>query len=180
MFGRFVDRLVLGAGGKIFDRSCIVHSNGTDRLRLRFVKDALRWRASKRQTGKSGLNFHSLVWERRSGGTWRRHRSVSPHRVNAKSYLWVSDVHSFDPDKGSAIIKVARETGYANLSAALRAGIEKQLAGRAVEHHAVEYCWVEWDLRQNRDVRLLQTCTLPTEPYGGWQNGQPEGRLSPP
>lgn len=178
-------------GGQLVDVACVVHGNGIDRLRLLFIKDNVRQRLLRqnayqfRKVGDrwmrepsagSGLDFHSIVWERLAGTKWRKHTSIPARRLRPR---WISEIHSLDPEGGVAIIKIAEETDptSAQRMAMERMAIELRAELGAKQQpfrgKAIRYSWVEWDMRANQKLRTLQTCTLPTEPFGGWPSTQP-------
>lgn len=178
-------------GGELVDCACVVHGNGIDRLRLLFIKDSLRWRLLQQKAYRvrkvgdqwirepasgSALDFHSIVWEHLRGAKWRKRRSISARRLRPN---WISEIHSLNPEGGVAIIKIAEET---DPTPAQRRAMERMAIELPAEHgakrqpfrgKAIRYSWVEWDMRANQKLRTLQTCTLPTEPFGGWPNTQP-------
>lgn len=116
----------------------IMDPTGKHRLTIRFV------------SAEGGSNFHSLVWAVFENSTWLD-RVVIPRQEfqpPTKHRRWVTEAHSFDPETGHAIIKVAE--GNAPV-------------GTPVVNYT--YSWKEWDLVQNRELRLLQVCESPFDHY---------------
>ena len=123
----------------------VTAANGTDRL----IRNVWETVSSLRPDEKSH-DSHSLVWQRLEGGLWIDHVTITqddfqhgnPHR------RWVSSIHSFDPVSATAILQVAE--GDAPESAPAISYI---------------YSWREWDIRNNRQVKILRICDDPFEPY---------------
>jgi len=115
-----------------------LHSTtGAERLRLVYVEY------------HEGGDFHSLLyetlrseqWEPRAVITREAFQSGCPYR------RWVSELHSFLPSAGTAIIQVAE-------------------GDRPSGHHSVHfgYSWRRWDLIENRELALLKQCDSPFDP----------------
>src|SRR6185503_21065913 len=75
----------------------ITDESGRHRLTMRFATE-----------GKGG-NFHSLIWAVSDGSRWSDHHVITRDAIQPTSRhrRWISDLHSFDPDAGRAIIQVA-------------------------------------------------------------------------
>jgi hypothetical protein len=75
----------------------LTDKSGRHRLTMHYVAE-----------GK-GANFHSLIWAISDGSEWTERVVIS--RVDfqppTKHARWVSNLYSFDPDTGRAIIQVA-------------------------------------------------------------------------
>jgi len=109
-----------------------------DRLRLRFAARGIGW------------DFHSLTWERKGSIRWRPHITLaeSDFRLPNRNARWVSELHSFEPLRGEAILKIAE-------------GDAPDDAPRVKIH----YSWRRWDLVRNRELARLQECADPFVPY---------------
>jgi hypothetical protein len=118
-------------------RKTIYAPDRRDRLRLRFAASGTGW------------NFDSLVWERRQSIRWRAHLTLTQAEIELpnKHNRWVSEMHSFDPLRGEAILKIAE--GNAPYDA---------------ERVKINYSWRRWDLVRNREIERLQECANPFEP----------------
>src|SRR5687767_494747 len=123
----------------------IVDTAGQNRLLLRSVERLL----PNLPAGAKAYDFHSLVWEVRERDSWIQ-RTVIPQSDFARdgSRRWVAELHRFDPSNGTAIIRVGEEQ-----------------PPEAGGHVHVEYSWREWDLNQNREIRVIRHCADPFEPY---------------
>jgi hypothetical protein len=60
----------------------------------------------------------------------------------------VSEVHSFDPSQGVAILKIAEGDAPDNAPVM-----------------NVSYSWRKWDLIGNKEIGRLQDCTSPFDPF---------------
>jgi len=111
-----------------------------DRLRLRFAARGIGW------------DFHSLAWERRKLIRWHPYivLSESDFALPSRCARWVSEVHSFDPIRGEAILKVAEGD-----------------APDSAPEVRIKYSWRRWDLTRNRELERLQECVDPFEPLTG-------------
>ena len=123
----------------------IAATNDTDRL----IRNAWETTSYSRPEDKS-YKSHSLVWQRLESGRWADHVTITQNdfqRDNPQR-RWVSSIHSFDPDSGTATLKIAE--------------------GNAPENSArvsYAYSWREWDIRNNREIKLLRICKDPFEPF---------------
>ena len=111
-----------------------------ERLRLRFAARGIGW------------DFHSVVWERRGLIRWRPYIVLTQRafELPSKCPRWVSEVHSFDPGRGEAVLKVAEGDAPDN------APIVR-----------INYSWRRWDLTYNREVERLQECADPFDAFAG-------------
>jgi hypothetical protein len=89
-----------------------------------------------------GFNFDSLVWQHRSGELWTQRLVITREQFEegGRDRRWISTVHSFDPVRGTAIIRVAEGD-----------------SARGEDHVHYTYSWREWDLVQNREIRFIRT-----------------------
>lgn len=99
--------------------------------------------------GGVGYNFHGLVWLARDGPGWTERAAIMDkdfeHGTNRRH--WIQSLHSFDSSTGRAIVKVGEED-----------------APRGNRVRAI-YSWQEWDIQNNRQVRLFRICKTPHESY---------------
>lgn len=97
-----------------------------------------------------GLDFHSLVWERRDAFFWRAHVTITESDLELpnRHQRWISEMHSFDPSRGEAILRIAE-------------GDAPWDAPRCT----INYSWRLWDLVNNREILRLQECENPFVPY---------------
>lgn len=116
----------------------IIDQSGRHRLAMHYI------------TVGKGENFHSLIWAIHDGSIWSEHVviSVADFQSPTKHRRWISDLYSFDPDTGRAIIKVA----------------EGDVPNGIVPVHYM-YSWREWDVQHNQEVRLLSVCKSPFDKY---------------
>jgi hypothetical protein len=100
--------------------------------------------------GRSGFDFDSLVWESKDGDTWRERAVITQQQFEAGTdrRRWVSELHSFDPSTGNAIIKVG----------------EGDAPKDSIRVRSV-YSWREWSLRTKGEVRFIRICKDPFEKY---------------
>jgi hypothetical protein len=124
-----------------------------DRLVLRLVEVPAA-------TSGRAFDFHSVVWEVRDGDAWAARLAITQadFQRGAVRRRWVSALHGLDPDGGVAILQV---------------GEEQPPDARGVVR--VEYSWREWDLFNNREVRVLRVCQSSFENVDGTAR-----RVSPP
>jgi hypothetical protein len=89
------------------------------------------------------LDFHSLVWQFKTGETWAGRVVITGQdfQRGCNRRRWIAGIHSIEPASGHAIIKVAEgDVTYI-------------------------YSWRLWDLLHNREVRRLRACDDPFEEY---------------
>ena len=139
--------LLCGCGSQRVTKEEVSDSTGSNRLarvdrEVTSVLDALQRRQS--------FDFDSLVWRTNAGGVWHDYTVISEAAFQAGSprRRWVSQIHSLDAAKGTAIIKVA-EGDVPEGSASIR----------------FIYSWREWSLLTNGEVRLIRICADPFEKY---------------
>lgn len=98
-------------------------------------------------------HFHSLIWKRAEGTNWVDYRAISSRdfQRGPGRRRWVSDVHSLDAGKGTAVIKVAEESPPVTTATNITV--------------TVSYSWREWNLLTNGEVRVLRVCQDPLEKY---------------
>jgi hypothetical protein len=118
--------------------------SGTNRLALVYVSTG-----PGPSPNSESFDFHSLVWRAKAGTNWidRVLITKTDFEAGAARRRWISELASFDPSTGNAIIKVA-EGGDTNGSAVL-------------------YSWREWSMTSNAEVRVLRVCKEPFEPFTG-------------
>ena len=86
-------------------------------------------------------DFHSLAWDASDGVTWKRTATITRKDLQIDgTRRWICDIHAFDADAGSAIIKMGEGDWD------------------------VKYSWRQWDLFWNKEIRLLKTCMHPFDP----------------
>src|SRR5262245_1591354 len=90
-----------------------------------------------------GGYFRALVWSTEEPGGWRCRALITQAEFQSTSdrERWVTDLHSFDPALGSAIIKVGEME------------VPADKAGPGGSCRCL-YSWREWDLMANRETRL--------------------------
>ena len=123
----------------------VAAANGTDRL---IRKD---WETvSYSRPDEKSYDSHSLVWQRFDSGLWIDHVTITQDdfQRGCPRRRWVSSIHSFDPVSATAILKIAE--GDASESAP------------AISY---AYSWREWDIKNNRQVKVFRVCEDPFEPY---------------
>jgi hypothetical protein len=122
---------------RLRDFGTVRHRDGRERLVLLYE-----------QLG-DGFNFHSLIWEVRSEGRWVAHRTITEPDFLAgrSSRRWVSKVHGFGREPGTAVIQVGE--------------LPRPDGG------SVTYSWRLWHLERNEELKLLHICVEPFEPWLG-------------
>jgi hypothetical protein len=102
------------------------------------------------QDKECGYNFHSLVWSVSDNEIWQKYLTISEKEFDSDPKLlkWISEIHSFDSETGSAILKIAEGD-----------------APRDSESINYIYSWREWDLVNNIEISYLQKCEDPFEKY---------------
>jgi hypothetical protein len=116
----------------------ISDASGQHRLMLRYVPS------------RGGYDFDALIWRTQAAGGWKERLIISrdDFERGSERRRWVSEIHSFDPATGNAILKIAE-------------GDVPESTGTT--HYA--YSWREWNLLTNREVRLIRVCPDPFEKY---------------
>jgi hypothetical protein len=94
-------------------------------------------------------DFHSVRWERDNNGEWISWLEITQAQFQNgfDRRRWISDLHSFEPAAGQAIVKVAEEDE------------EKVKDGFLTTR--VIYSWRVWDLVHNLEVCLIKVCDNP-------------------
>ncbi len=123
--------------GDLWDFGTAVSPSGKDRLCLRYI-------------GEDGFDFHELVWEQSIEGRWVRHKTLSPtvFLCSRNGSPWVAELHSFDSEFGTAIVRVG----------------ESQEQG---EKTIVEYSWRRVSFVEPLLPKLLRICKNPFDRYDG-------------
>jgi hypothetical protein len=113
--------------------------SGNQRLTLKYVR-----------RGSAGMDFDSLVWEIKLEQGWTTKKAITRAAFEAGSRRrrWISEIHSFDAQRGRSILKVA-EGDVPD--------------GQLPVHFA--YSWREWDVATNKELRLIRECASPFEPF---------------
>jgi hypothetical protein len=103
-----------------------------------------------REVSDRGFDFHALVWERRSGGEWAVHRTITQDDFVWRYPFrrWIAGIHGFDGLPNRAIIRV---------------GELPSTSGSGV----VGYSWRIWNLESNTEEQFVRLCKNPSEPYEG-------------
>lgn len=99
---------------------------------------------------EKSYDSHSIVWQRLKNGDWIDYVTISQddfQRGHANR-RWIHKIHDFDPASGTAILKVGEGDAPEN-SAAI----------------SYIYSWREWDLKNNRELKLIHVCDNPFEPF---------------
>lgn len=99
-------------------------------------------------------NFECLLWRTNSLGRWRDKVLITRQAFQGGRSLdrWISRIGAFDPINGRAVIKVAEESPTARTNS----------TGGWVD---TIYSWREWDLLNNREIRVVRVCKDPFEKY---------------
>ena len=116
----------------------ITSSDGHDRLSLQYEEGY----------------FRALIWSSEHGRDWRS-RAVITQTDFQRGFdreRWVAELHSFNPSKGTAIVKVGEME------------VPQHKAGPGGFRRCV-YSWREWDLLVNREIRMIRVCEDPFEAY---------------
>jgi hypothetical protein len=123
----------------------VTDTTGDHQLVLRFIE------GERSSTGTwTTLDFHSLAWEVKDGGTWAAKAVISSadFQKGARGRRWVCKLHSFDSRTGRANVQVGEEAPT-----------------DAAQSTHLTYSWREWDVANNREVRLIRVCENPYEPF---------------
>lgn len=138
----FLIFLLAGCTDKIIDSETIEHTNGTDRLVLRDIESRI--------SEGTAYDFHALVWERSDGQSWSAVVEIDAEEFQGGSrhLRWISEIESLDPNTGHAVIKVAEGD-----------------APEGSKSVSYVYSWREWDLLENKEVRVLRTVQDPFEAF---------------
>jgi hypothetical protein len=116
----------------------ISDASGKHRLMMRYV------------AVDRGYDFDALVWRTQDASEWKQRLIITrdDFERGTDRRRWVSEIHSFDPDTGNAIIKVA----------------EGDVPKNSGTVHYI-YSWREWSLLTNAEVRLIRVCADPFERF---------------
>lgn len=116
-------------------KNTITSDDGHDRLSLQ----------------NEGGYFRALIWSSEHGREWccRAVITRTDFQRGHERERWINELHSFDPAKGTAIIKVGE------MDVPLPDGFRR-----------CTYSWREWDLLSNCENRVLRVCEDPFEEYG--------------
>ena len=94
---------------------------------------------SNKRPGWKGYDFHSIAWQRNENGEWINHLTIDERDFERDGrFPWVVSIHSFDPTTGTAVLRIG-ETGSPDDSGTVTA----------------TYSWREWDLNNNKEVRVI-------------------------
>ncbi len=92
-----------------------------------------------------GFEFHELIWEKLDDNNWIRFKTINSTHLRTKNSerKWLLEIHSFDPVKGTAIVRVGEGD------------------------NTPIYSWYLLDIKNRCLVKKLQECTIAFEPYSG-------------
>jgi len=98
----------------------------------------------------AGWDFHELVWFRLGSGAWQSVVIITAEQFQRGSNLrrWVSKLHSFNSDSGSAVVQVG------------------EVDSPDPRNHGVLYTWRSLHL-PTLELRTLQHCSDPFDSYAG-------------
>ena len=97
-----------------------------------------------------GYDFDSLVWEKYVLEEWTLKNTITQEEFDSdQTRKWISALHSFDSEKNEAIIQVGEADSPRGMS------------------YSVIYSWRKWDIANNKQIAILQTCKNPYEEYNG-------------
>ncbi len=101
--------------------------------------------------GGKAYDFYSLAWEVQHGDKWIEKAVISraDFQKGAQRRRWISNIQSFDPDTSHALLQIGEE-GPRDLAGAMH----------------VTYSWREWDVENNREIRVIRVCENPFEAFG--------------
>lgn len=125
---------------EVFDE--VADKTGDHRLLLKFIEAPVLTLGGVERA----FDFHLLVWEAKNGSTWTPKITItqSDFEKGTKHRRWISEIHSLAPDTGRATIKVGEE-GPPDHAGSVH----------------VTYSWREWDLVDNKEVRIIEVCDAP-------------------
>jgi len=126
----------------------ILDRNGSNRLTLIYVPLGFG-----PNSNSQAFRFHSLIWRSKDGTNWTSRVTITKADFNSGAVRerWISEIYSLDAATGNAVIKVAE--------------ISSPVTNGAVRYEACSYSWREWNLTSNQEVRILQVCKKPSEPF---------------
>ena len=103
---------------------------------------------------EGGYDFHSLVWQKKENLFWTDFLIITKDEFQAgiDRTRWVSELLSFDPKTGYAVIKVGEA--------------DNPKPTEKVSHTInYNYSWREWNLKTNQEVRFFKSCESPLDPF---------------
>lgn len=91
-----------------------------------------------------GYEFDRLVWLTETNGRLKERAVLTREQlqIGAERRRWVSELHSFDPRTGNAIVKMGEDSSQ-----------------------ATSYSWRQWNLLTNAEVRFIRVCSNRFEKY---------------
>ena len=106
------------------------------------------WEAGGAGLRRRSYDFLELVWQHRKTDTWKDIQRISKEMFQSTSPhpIWVSGIHSLDPAKGTAIIRVAEG--------------DAPIGSKEIRY---SYSWREWSLNENLEVKFVRVCEEPWE-----------------
>ena len=127
----------------------VTDKSGTNRLALIFAS-----KGPGPGANTESFVFRSLALQTRIGTNWTDRVVITKADFETGSLheRWVSEIHSLDATRGTAVIKVAE--------------VSPQTSGTHMSERCV-YSWREWNMVSNAEVRLLRVCKEPFEPFTG-------------
>ncbi len=136
-----------GGGSKRVTKEEVTDVTGRNRL-ARVDRERSSLMDSLR--GRRSFDFDALVWRTNAGGSWQDYIVISQTAFQRGRLRerWVSQIHSLDAARGTAIIKVAEG--------------DVPIGSPSIRY---VYSWREWSLLTNGEVRLIRTCADPFEGY---------------
>lgn len=142
--------LLCGCSSKRVVQEEVTDSTGSNRLARVDRDDSSLMDFLK---SRRSFDFDSLVWRTNAAGAWYDHIVISAAAFQAGSSRrrWVSEIHSLDATKGTAIIKVGEETPPRAIGGGIRID--------------VVYSWREWSLLTNGEVQVFSVCSDPFEKF---------------
>jgi hypothetical protein len=140
----FIWGCAMAPSSKVEEFGKVTDESGNNQLVLRFVE--VDW--PNKGEGKA-YDFYSLAWEAKEHGKWIVKAAIScaDFQKGSQKRRWISQVQSFDPETGRAILRIGEG------------------------HARVTYSWREWDVANNQEVRLIRVCKNPFEPFEKDQGG---------
>jgi hypothetical protein len=125
---------------RIQERDAVAGSDSSNRLVLFYVS----------VMDGAGHDFHELVWFKLIAREWQAVVTISSELFQSGSGLtrWISDLHSFNSNDGTAIIQVA------------------EVDSPDPNFHKAVYTWRSLHL-PTLELRTIQQCSDPFEPYAG-------------
>jgi len=124
---------------ELFTAAELISTEGDARLRLVYVRE------------DGGANFHSLAFDVLEADEWKARRFISRQDFQGEHHnrRWISDLHSFSPRSGVAVMQVA----------------EGDQPTSALCATAFFYSWRSWDVFRNLEIARLKQCQSPFDPF---------------